>query len=1016
VTVSVRAFAGPPAPELSLKQFNHRAFTLVDGAPGDINALAQTPDGILWIGSFSGLIRFDGVRFMPYPSPGEEGFDANNIASLFVARDGALWIGFRPVGVSVLKNGHVTRFGVDDGVPFGTVQQLAQDVDGSIWAAARQGLAHFDGERWEMVAPETEFGAPYGVLIDRVGTLWLATIRGLRARAAGEARFREIDHRTYSSPRSVVLTAAPDGVVWAAADDGLVRITPSKDPSTADAVGVGAIAAAPLVFGNDGSLWASDGGDRHLELVRGRNLPQEANGDVHADPERLSLASEPNIGRVIAVLEDRKRNIWVGTTDKLHRFSRSNVVRDSAPPCIQNDFVEGTLVAGDSGNLWISCDDGTGGHIREIRGNETVGWQSAPVFRVGYRDLQGAVWFGGSAEIARIESGRLVIKTRMPPELTTRPIQALVRDSSGAMWASVSRRGTYRVSDGEWTENGGLEGLPHEVAYVETADEAGSLWFGYPNSRVASIDGKTVRMFDRSQGLDVGNVLAIVIDKKKLWVGGELGLACFDGARFVSIPSRSGEPFRGVSGIVKARNGDLWLNTTGGIAHVDRSEADRVLDYPDHRVDSETFNHLDGVPGSARQLSPQPSAVETTDGRIWFSTTGGMVSIDSTQLERNTLPPPVTIWSVTNGNERHPNLGAQIELPMHTNDVQIDYTAGSLTVPERVRFRYKLEGLDRYWQDVGNRREAHYTNLGPGRYRFRVTASNNDGVWNDKGASIDFVIAPAFYQTGWFYALCALAAAATLAALYKLRVRHMAAQIRGRLEERLAERERIARELHDTLLQGMQGLIWRFQAATDRIPPTEPARHLMEQSLDRADQLLGESRDKVKDLRPAARDVADLAQAIAAEGDQFAGMHPAAFRVSVLGAPRELHPIVREEGFFIAREALANAFLHARAAHIEAELYYDKTALHVRVRDDGQGIATAVLDEGGVPGHFGLVGMRERARKLGARLDVWSKPGAGTEIDLRVPANVAYSRPRTSSRRGGLGRASARTSKETSRV
>ena len=197
-------------------------------------------------------------------------------------------------------------------------------------------------------------------------------------------------------------------------------------------------------------------------------------------------------------------------------------------------------------------------------------------------------------------------------------------------------------------------------------------------------------------------------------------------------------------------------------------------------------------------------------------------------------------------------------MPVHTRDVQVEYTANSLTVPERVRFRYKLEGLDRDWQDVGTRREALYTNLGPGRYTFRVIASNNDGVWNDTGASIDFAIAPAFYQTRWFYTLCAVACLGLLFGLYQVRMRQVAAQVRSRLEARLAERERIARELHDTLLQGIQGLIWRFQAATDRIPATEPAKELMERSLDRADQLLAESRDKVKDLRPTATAARDL--------------------------------------------------------------------------------------------------------------------------------------------------------------
>jgi len=391
-------------------------------------------------------------------------------------------------------------------------------------------------------------------------------------------------------------------------------------------------------------------------------------------------------------------------------------------------------------------------------------------------------------------------------------------------------------------------------------------------------------------------------------------------------------------------------------------------------------------------LRPQPSAVATTDGRIWFSTTAGVVSIDATELVRNTLPPPVTIWSVTGGSKRYPNVGSDLRLPVHTQDLQIEYTAASLTVPERVRFQYKLEGFDRAWRDVGNRREALYTNLPPGQYTFRVTAANNDGVWNETGASIAFSIAPAFYQTGWFYALCAIACVALLTALYRARMHQVAAQARGRLEARLAERERIARELHDTLLQGIQGLIWRFQAAANRIPQSEPARRMLEQSLDRADQLLGESRSKVKGLRPAASNAVELAEALAAEGEQLALAHPADFRVSVQGVPRELHPIVREEGFLIGREALRNAFRHARAKDIEAEVSYGRGALHVRIRDDGRGISTTVLDAGGAPGHFGLVGMRERANKLGAHLDVWSKPDAGTEIDLRVPAEVAYGR------------------------
>jgi signal transduction histidine kinase len=400
------------------------------------------------------------------------------------------------------------------------------------------------------------------------------------------------------------------------------------------------------------------------------------------------------------------------------------------------------------------------------------------------------------------------------------------------------------------------------------------------------------------------------------------------------------------------------------------------------------FDFLDGMPGTPNAIRPLPSIAAGTDGRLWFATTNGVVWIDPQHVKRNTLAPHVEVQSiVADGRRFQPSL--DLKLPIGVRDLQITYTALSLSIPERVRFRYQL-GAGEPWHDAGTRRTAYFTDLGPGDHSFRVIAANNDGVWNEAGAAIEFTIPPAFYQTRWFYALCVLACVGLLTLIYRVRMRQVAAQVRGRLEARLAERERIARELHDTLLQGMQGLIWRFQAATNRIPADEPARQLMEQSLDRADQLLGQSRDKVKDLRPEARDIVDLAQALATEGEQFAKLHTTKFKVSVQGTRRDLHPIVREEGFLVSREALSNAFRHAHAQSIEAEVTYGETALHVRIRDDGQGISAAVLDAGEKPGHFGLIGMRERAQKLGAHLEVWSKPGAGTEIDLRVPADVAY--------------------------
>jgi len=984
---------------LTLGQLNHRVFTAPEGAPSDIYALAQAPDGTLWLGGAKGLTRFDGVRFVAYPGPAEESLPSTNVAALLAASDGGLWIAYRPSGLSLLKGGHVTNYGAADGVPEDPVAQIIEGADGSVWAVARSALVHLRGKSWERVASAPAAGAFYGFAIDHAGTLWLAGMTGLSARRQGEAEFREVDQRKYFSQWGNILAIGHDGLIWAASTQGVVYVDGQTQTWRAQPVAGVTTRGGPLMIDEAENLWISDWDI--LQRAPARGLAQESLKGGAAEAMSLTISGAFK-EHVFALLKDRENNIWVGTKGGLHRFSHTNVVRNIAPPCTEDLATTGPIVAGDDGKLWMACDEGSAfPHVVAIRDGVVLARQNSPPFNVAYRDANGTIWFAGTDVLAHLDEQGHLVTTVVPPPLRGRPIGALVRDRSGAFWLSESRRSTYRLSNGEVSENGGLTGLPQTWTVVETADPDGTLWFGYTHSRLARVSGSTVRMYGAADGLDVGTVIAIYARDGELWVGGELGFARYDGKRFRPVENASGSPLQGVSGIVRDSNGDMWLNAVPGIAHVSRNEIEQVIRDPLHRVNSELFNYLDGVPGSPMKLRPLPSAIETTDGRLWFLMTAGLISIDAAHLARNTLPPPVKIWALNVGSTRFPSLGNTLQLPVHTTALQIDYSAGSLTIPERVRFRYKLEGLDTDWQNVGARREALYTNLGPGRYTFRVTAANNDGMWNTEGASLSFAIAPAFYQTSWFYALCGLLCVAVLGALHLLRTRQVAAEVRARLEVRLSERERIARELHDTLLQGVQGLIWRFQAATDRIPPDAPARALMEQSLDRADQLLGESRDKVKELRPKAREDADLPHTLAQEGEHLSQLHPGRFRISVEGVRRDLHPIVREEGFLIAREALGNAFRHAQAADIEVEVTYRDSALQVRIRDNGHGITSGVLNEDGKPGHFGLRGMRERAKKLGAHLTIWSKPGAGTEVELRVPAQVAYKDRQADSRRRG---------------
>jgi signal transduction histidine kinase len=408
-------------------------------------------------------------------------------------------------------------------------------------------------------------------------------------------------------------------------------------------------------------------------------------------------------------------------------------------------------------------------------------------------------------------------------------------------------------------------------------------------------------------------------------------------------------------------------------------------------VKYDLFDSLDGLPATFR--SARSHEFQSPDGRIWFGTANGVAWINPSNLLKNTLPPPVAIRSVSADQKQYSSL-TNLILPPLTRSIRIGYTGLSFSVPEHVRFRYKLAGVDMDWQDAGTRREAFYNNLGPASYRFRVIACNNDGVWNEQGAALDFSIAPAWYQTVWFRALCGAGFLALLWGIYQFRVQQLQQKFAIGLEARVNERTRIARDLHDTLLQSVQGLILRFQLVEDLLPEGK-AKDQLEQTLQRADQAIAEGRRAVYDLRCSTAAPTDLAQAVRSQGDEFATENSAAFHLVVEGAARDLNPIICDELYLITREALRNAFSHARAHHIETDITYGERAFRLRIRDDGRGIPAQILEEGR-PGHYGLSGMRERAKQVGGKLDFWSRAGAGTELEISIPGSIAY---RTSSAR-----------------
>jgi signal transduction histidine kinase len=547
----------------------------------------------------------------------------------------------------------------------------------------------------------------------------------------------------------------------------------------------------------------------------------------------------------------------------------------------------------------------------------------------------------------------------------------------------------------------------------------GGLWLGFFNGGIEYFrDGEVRASFGATDGLGEGRVSRFGFDQDgAVWAATEGGLSRLKNGLVTTLSSKNGLPCDAVHWAIRDNDHAFWLYMPCGLVRIARYELDAWAAAADsdkgtkRMVQATVFDSSDGVTSHAgisrfdfghfRPGGYAPHVARSSDGKLWFSSGDGVSVVDPHHLAFNPLSPPVHIEQITADRKvSWQNLwgtaASNLRLPALSRDLQIDYTALSLVAPEKVRFKYKLEGEDKDWQYAGNRRQAFYTNLAPHHFRFHVIACNNSGVWNEAGASFDFSIAPAYYQTRWFQASCVAAFLALLWGLHRYRLHQVARELNVRMEGRVAERTRIARELHDTLLQSFQAVLMKFHTVTYLLDRPAEAQKRLESTIEEATQAMKEGRDAVQGMRSSTVVTNDLARAIATVVEQFAadqtGRNSAEFRLAVEGATRDLVPLVRDEVNRIACEAVRNAFNHARARRIEVELHYDKRRFRLRVRDDGKGMDPQVLAEGKRAGHFGLPGMQERAELTGGKLAVWSEPDSGTEIEFTIPAAIAYAK------------------------
>jgi len=611
-----------------------------------------------------------------------------------------------------------------------------------------------------------------------------------------------------------------------------------------------------------------------------------------------------------------------------------------------------------------------------------------PPVGVAHTDRDGVVWMGGPAGIWRSVNDELEKVTALPvPASADVRVRMLVHDSLDRLWVAIERHGLFQYQGEKWLAVAAPTENPlHAIPVIGSVDPEGRVWLGYRDNLLVRIDAdSTVHRWAPEEGVDIGHVTAIAHGRDRTWIGGLRGLAYLQGDRVVRVRSTNSEDVRGVHGLIQAENGELWAHTNAGLLRFPADSIARAVASPDHAVTAHLIHGISLLTQDPVMIRPLPTAITDQHGRPWLSTNRGALWLDPAQIEATSSPPTAHLETLVADGVSYP-VGASATLSARPARVTFGFTALDAYAPEHVRFRYRLDGYDEHWQESGTMRQATYTGLAPGKYRIQIVAANPDGPWSEVPASAAFHVRPAFSQTKAFLALCSAVVALLLWAFYRIRLRIQVARLKFALEERHTERERIARELHDTLLQGFHALQLRFHSAAMGLDAGAPARASIERALDQADEVIAETRDRVTQLRTG--NIIDLPEALRTMGQSLVTERAVQFSFRQEGASAPLGHFVSEEIYLIAREALTNALQHANPQRIEVLLELGRRNLRLIVRDDGCGLPDDILMHGTRTGHWGITGMHERARRIRAQLRIRRRSEGGTEVELNASTSV----------------------------
>ncbi len=966
-----------------VSQYGHVAWRVRDGFfGGTVNTIAQTTDGYIWIGTQVGLFRFDGVRFVSFNNISRAPLPSNQIYSLLGSSDGSLWIG---TSNGLIRRTNQNQFTYLEGG--GGIMKILETAKQEIWFTRNRSdnyrerlcqIVETDVRCYDEDDGIPQFGATVPLIQDNLGDFWIGGDTALlKWRPGASTVYRPEALKSNTGMGGVyALSSASDGTLWVGIFSkgrglGLQRmIGGSLRPFIAPGLTGETVEVLTLLEDRDRNMWVGTG-DQGIYRIHGDQI------DQFRETDGLSG------NFVLKLFEDREGNLWVATTKGLDLFRDVRVTSYTTREGVSSDAVVSVFAPRD-GSVWI----GNLGNLDQLnsngeftrKGNYLQGGQLTSFLE----DRAGRIWIGVDNTLRVSEGGKdRVIKRGDGSPVGL--IKGIAEDSENNVWAlnlgpprTLMRIRNYQVQE-ELSE-------PQIPAAIRiTADTQNGIWLGLLDGNLARLrDGKTETFqFPREPGETRINQLITGPDGSVMGAA-PFGVVAWKDGKHQTLTVGNGLPCNEIYALVFDNNEDLWLYARCGLLRITKAELQRWWDQPEHFLQLRVFDIADGAqPGAA----PFNSGVKSVDGRLWFANFTLMQMVDPARLADNAVVPPVHVEEIIVDRKSYsPN--EEVKLPPLSRDLRIDYTALSFISPQKVNFRYKLEGHDVDWQEAGTRRQAFYNDLPPGDYMFRVVASNNDGLWNEEGAVLNFNVAAAWYQTIVFRVLCAVAVGLIVWALYRLRIRSISKVMAARFDERLAERTRLAQELHDTFLQTIQG---SKMVADDALEHTDNSVHLrrvVQQLSTWLGQAVNEGRAALSSLRDSTTEKNDLAAGLKRASETCVLEGSMAPTFVVVGDARDMHPIVRDEIYRIGYEAIRNACAHSEASRVDVELRYDHD-LVIRVRDNGKGIDPAIASDG-KEGHFGLKGMRERTARIGAKLTVDSSAASGTEITLIVPGDIAY--------------------------